>query len=229
MGYLDNASVTVDAVLTKLGRERLSQGDLDISKFALGDDEINYGLYDTAHNLGSAYYGEAIERMPVLEAFTSDPSTLKYKLVTLPKNTQVLPVITVAQSSVTLDTGQSITITPQTRNVTGGNSANGYSFTVGNSDILRVTMSAPVMEARSTRAYGGRGSVSRRMSRRRPTRTTSSQPTGYQSSYTANGNNVRLSGLSITANTTTTLTITGNDTGGTVTIPVTINRDTSLD
>ena len=114
MGYLDNASVTVDAVLTKLGRERLSQGDLDITKFALGDDEINYALYDTAHNLGSAYYGEAIERMPVLEAFTNDPSTLKYKLVTLPKNPQILPVNTVAQSSVTLDTGQASTITPQT-------------------------------------------------------------------------------------------------------------------
>ena len=227
MGYLDNASVTVDAVLTKLGRERLSQGDLDITKFALGDDEINYALYDTAHNLGSAYYGEAIERMPVLEAFTNDPSTLKYKLVTLPKNTQILPVITVAQSSVTLDTGQAITITPQTKNVTGGNSSGGYSFTVGNSDIVQVTMTEPAVKAAPmSRGYGGRGSVSRR---RRPSRSTVSKATGYQSSYTANGQNVRLSGLSITATTTTTLTITGNDTGGTVTIPITINRDTSLD
>ena len=232
MGYLDNATVTVDAVLTKLGRERLSQGNLDIVKFALGDDEINYALYDTAHNLGSAYYGEAIERMPVLEAFTNDVSTLKYKLVTLPKNTQVLPVITIAQSSATLDTNQSITITPQTKNVTGGNATGGYSFTVGNSDIVRVTtlgasISGGQMATPMRGAYGGGRAMGRR--RRAVVPQTTSQPTGYQSSYTANANSIRLTGLSLVATTTTTLAIRGNDNGGKVSIPITVNRDTSLD
>ena len=232
MGYLDNSSVTVDAVLTKLGREKLSQGNLNITKFCLGDDEIDYKLYDTSHNLGSAYYGEAIERMPVLEAFTSDPSTLKYKLVTLPKNTQVLPVITIAQTAATLDTSQNITFTPQTKNVTAGNQGSGYSFTIGNSDIVRMTinkgsMQAPVSRGGESPVYGGGGSARRRGKIRSSGE--SSTATGYQSQYTMNGMSITLIGLSLTTQQTTTLTITGNETGGTVTIPITVNRDTALD
>jgi len=210
MGYLDNTSVTVDAVLTKLGRERLAKGKLNITKFCLGDDEINYALYDTSHNLGSAYYGEAIERMPVLEAFTNDVQALKYKLVTLPKNTQVLPVITIAQSSVTLaKPGNKITISPQTDNITGGN-AGGYSFTIGNSDIVRIST------IESSEEYGR-------------AQTYDSIATGNQLSATKNGKSVELTAYSITQTTTTTLTVTGIDTGGTVTIPITVTRDTSLD
>ena len=142
MGYLDNTSVTVDAVLTKLGRQRLAEGNLDITKFALADDEVNYALYDTSHNLGTAYYGEAIERMPLLEAFTNDSQALTNKLVTLPKNTQILPVVTTAQSSVSLtNPGQSVIITPQTLNITGGNSG-GYTVTVGNTDIVKIQLNA---------------------------------------------------------------------------------------
>tara|TARA_R100000008_G_scaffold86082_1_gene77819 strand:+ start:1216 stop:1899 length:684 start_codon:yes stop_codon:yes gene_type:complete len=227
MGYLDNTSVTVDAVLTKLGRERLSNGTLDITKFCLGDDEINYALYDTSHNLGSAYYGEAIERMPVLEAFTNDVQSLKYKLVTLPKNTQVLPVITVAQSAVTLaKPGNRVTINPQTDNVTQGN-ASGYSFTIGNSDIVRMSTveSAPVAESPVQRS----SRYSRTPRRARPSTDFGTTATGNQLSATVNGGSVQLQAYSITQTTTTTLTITGIDTGGTVTIPITVNRDTSLD
>jgi len=210
MGYLDNSSVTVDAVLTKLGRERLSSGQLNITKFALGDDEINYSLYDTSHNLGSAYYGEAIERMPVLEAFSNDPQTLKYKLVTLPKNTQVLPIVSVTQTSVTLtNPGQLTTISPQTLNITGANSQNGYAFTVANTDIVK--MEAAELAPNS------------------PANQVVQAPTGQQLSATINGLSITLTAYSITQTTTTTLTITGNDTGGTVSIPITINRDTSLD
>ena len=217
MGYLDNTSVTVDAVLTKLGRERLANGELDITKFCLGDDEINYALYDTSHNLGSAYYGEAIERMPILEAFTNDVQSLKYKLVTLPKNTQILPVITIAQSAVTLaKPGNNVTINPQTDNVTSGN-ASGYSFTIGNSDIVRMSIvnQAPTMPA--MRRGGGRVSMRRRYSR--PTAQAGTTATGNQLAATLNGTSVQLTAYSIT----------GTETGGTVTIPITINRDTSLD
>ena len=66
MGYLNNSVVTVDAILTKKGRELLARGDgsFRISQFALADDEIDYTLYNTSHPSGSAYYGEAIENMP---------------------------------------------------------------------------------------------------------------------------------------------------------------------
>jgi len=50
MGYLDNTSITVDAILTKKGRQKLASGQsLNITKFALGDDEIDYTLYEPAH------------------------------------------------------------------------------------------------------------------------------------------------------------------------------------
>ena len=70
MGYLNNASVSVDAILTTKGREILSNGTtngLDIKYFALGDDEVNYDLWNPSHPLGSDYYGIIIENMPVLE------------------------------------------------------------------------------------------------------------------------------------------------------------------
>ena len=54
MGYLDNTSITVDAILTKKGRQKLASGQsLNITKFALGDDEIDYTLYEPAHPKGS--------------------------------------------------------------------------------------------------------------------------------------------------------------------------------
>jgi hypothetical protein len=90
MGYLNNASVTVDAILTTKGRELLSQGGstkgLDIRYFALGDDEVNYDLWNPANPLGSDYYGIIIENMPVLEASPIPEQNLKSKLLTLGKN-----------------------------------------------------------------------------------------------------------------------------------------------
>ena len=65
MGYLDNSIVTVDAILTKKGRELLAKGDgsFKITQFALADDEIDYTLYNPSHPSGSALYGEAIENL----------------------------------------------------------------------------------------------------------------------------------------------------------------------
>jgi len=93
MGYLNNASVTVDAILTTKGRQKLAAGTtngLGITYFALGDDEINYDLWNPAHPLGSDYYGIVIENMPVLEASPIPEQNLKSKLITLPKDTRVL-------------------------------------------------------------------------------------------------------------------------------------------
>tara|TARA_A100001201_G_scaffold93098_1_gene81065 strand:- start:1290 stop:1949 length:660 start_codon:yes stop_codon:yes gene_type:complete len=219
MGYLDNTSVTVDAVLTKLGRQRLAEGALNITKFALADDEVNYALYDTSHNLGTSYYGEAIERMPLLEAFTNDPQAMNNKLVTLPKNTQILPVVTVAQSSVSLtNPGQNVIIAPQTLNITGAN-ASGYTFTLGNTDIasLQLNEAAAAQQADAPLALQARG-----MNYIPPA-------TGNKLAGTVVGMSVKITAYSITQTTSTTLTISGNSTGGTVTIPITISRDTSLD
>jgi hypothetical protein len=86
MAFLDNSGdIILDAVLTDTGRLRLAQGDgsFKITKFALGDDEINYDLYNKNHSSGSAYYDLEILQTPILEAFTNNTSNLKTKLVTI--------------------------------------------------------------------------------------------------------------------------------------------------
>lgn len=86
MGYLDKATITVDAILTNRGRELLAEGGragLEIVKFAIADDEIDYGLYNVNHPEGSEYYGAIIENMPVLEATPDEQQIMRYKLVTL--------------------------------------------------------------------------------------------------------------------------------------------------
>ena len=95
MAYLDNSVVTVDAILTKKGRELMARGDgsFRITQFALADDEIDYTLYNPSHPSGSAFYGEAIENLPLLEAFPDESQIMKYKLTTLPRGTARLPII----------------------------------------------------------------------------------------------------------------------------------------
>jgi len=222
MGYLDNTSVTVDAVLTKLGRQRLAEGNLNITKFALSDDEVNYALYDTSHNLGTAFYGQAIERMPVLEAFTNDTQALTNKLVTLPKNTQILPVVTTAQSAISLTSaGQSVVVSPQTLNIAGANSG-GYTFTLGNTDIVKMQLDGSVGTDSAGAAVSIAGGGIQAAGYVPPR-------TGNQLSGTINGMSIKLTAYSITQTQSTTLTVTGLTTGGTVTIPITISRDSSLD
>ena len=97
MAFLDNSGdIILDAVLTDTGRFRLAKGDgsFRIAKFALGDDEINYGLYNKDHASGSAYFDLEILQTPCLEAFTNNSSMLKHRLVSLPRtNLLYLPVI----------------------------------------------------------------------------------------------------------------------------------------
>jgi hypothetical protein len=97
MAFLDNSGdIILDAVLTDTGRMRLAKGDgsFKIVKFALGDDEINYELFDTGHASGSAYYDLDILKTPVLEAFTDNAVSMKSKLVSIPRNNLLyLPVL----------------------------------------------------------------------------------------------------------------------------------------
>ena len=116
MGYLNNSVITVDAILTTKGRELLAanDGSFRITQFALADDEIDYTLYNPSHPSGSQFYGEAIDGMPLLEAFPLESQIMKYKLATLPRGTAKLPVLNVGYNAVTLQQGATLAITPQT-------------------------------------------------------------------------------------------------------------------
>ncbi len=135
MGYLNNTAVTVDAILTAKGRELLARGDgsFRITQFALSDDEIDYTLYNPTQPSGSAFYGEAIENMPLLEAFPDENQIMKYKLVTLPRGTARMPVLDIGYSSITIKQGAGLAITPQTLNYLSQTTlyeSSGYTFTI---------------------------------------------------------------------------------------------------
>jgi hypothetical protein len=95
MGFLDNSGdIILDAVLTETGRKRLATGNFSISKFALGDDEIDYKLYQKNNASGSAYYDLEIMQTPVLEAFTQINANINYGLITIPNpNLLYMPTI----------------------------------------------------------------------------------------------------------------------------------------
>ena len=138
MGYLDNTSVTIDAILTLKGRELLAKGGnaFKITQFAVGDDEIDYTLWNPDHPLGTAYYGTIIENMPITEAIPDETQALKYKLITLPKKTTNIPVINVGNTSILLAApGNSATITPNTSNFQGGNANLGYTAILSDSTV----------------------------------------------------------------------------------------------
>jgi hypothetical protein len=142
VGYLNNTAVTVDAILTAKGRELLARGDgsFRITQFALSDDEIDYTLYNPLQPSGSAFYGEAIENMPLLEAFPDETQIMKYKLVTLPRGTARMPVLDIGYSSITIKQGAGLAITPQTLNYLSQTSlfeSSGYTFTI--SDVRLFT------------------------------------------------------------------------------------------
>jgi len=134
MGYLNNSVVTVDAILTTKGRELLAKNDgtFRITQFALADDEIDYTLYNPNHPSGSAYYGQAIDNMPLLEAFPQETQIMKYKLTTLPRGTAKMPILDLGYTSIVIKQGASLAITPQTLNYAGGNTyeASGYTATI---------------------------------------------------------------------------------------------------
>ena len=96
MGYLDNTSITVDAILTKRGRELLARNDgsFRITQFALGDDEIDYTLFNENHPNGTQYASEAIENMPLIEAIPDGSNMMKSQLITLKRGRSLLPFIT---------------------------------------------------------------------------------------------------------------------------------------
>ena len=143
MGYLDNTTQTVDAILTKKGRELLARGENEfkVTKFALGDDEIDYSLWDVTHPNGTSAYGSAIENLPLLEAVPDENQIMRYKLVTLPKDTAKLPVVTLPQSSFTFTrAGVQQGIVPNTAN--GSDATGGYTIILHNADACDLFVAA---------------------------------------------------------------------------------------
>jgi len=103
MGYLDNSTITVDAILTKRGRKKLAKNQsLDIRKFCLSDDGVDYKLYNTGNSKGSEYYGEAITNLPQLEVVPDDSVIMRYKLLTMDRRKVFLPVIDIDPTSVSI-------------------------------------------------------------------------------------------------------------------------------
>ena len=146
MGFLNNTTVTVDAILTKKGRELLAQGSnaFNITKFALADDEVDYKLFDVTHPNGSEQYGNVIENMPLLEAFADENHVMRYKLVTLPKNTQKMPILTVQPGTIHFTAGAGlvqppVTVAPSTANVQD----NSYTFILHDQTVANMAVQNP--------------------------------------------------------------------------------------
>ena len=222
MGYLNNQVITVDAILTKKGRELLAKNDgsFRITQFAVADDEIDYSLYNPTHASGSAFYGQALENMPLLEAFPDDTQIMKYKLATLPRGTAKLPVLDLGYSAITLKQGASLAITPQTLNFLGAAQANetsGYSCTIADVRVLN-TFTGIGIDTAAAQAQN----------------TTVNQTLGTNISQTVIGSQINLRATTVNTlfgnNATqgsrirTTLTFVGLDSGARITIPLTITK-----
>ena len=217
MAILNNSTVTVDAILTTKGRELLARNDgsFQITQFSLGDDEIDYTLYNPLHPSGSAFYGEAIEVMPVIEAFPNESQIMRYKLVTLPRGTSRLPVVNLGYSSIILKQGASLTITPQTLNYLGATStfeANGYIATIADSRLVSTFQGTGV----TTTTTG--------ITDLNTTTGTVLSLSQIGTSFTITGTTINTLFGSTLTSLSTTITVIGRDSGARVTIPLNIQK-----
>jgi len=213
MGYLDNTSVTIDAILTIKGRELLARGGnaFNITQFAVGDDEVDYSLWNPDHPLGTSYYGTIIENMPVTEAIPDETQALKYKLISLPKQTINIPVITVGNTSITLAApGNSAIISPNTSNFQGGNATLGYTAILSDSTVadIQVTRALQNSVVPTTPRFIGDNEDAQ--------------------SVAVSGFEFRIVGKTqMLADKTASITIIANETGGSITINLTVKRVTT--
>lgn len=208
MGYLNNSSVTVDAILTLKGRELLAKGGdaFKITQFAVGDDEIDYTLWNPDHPLGTNYYGTIIENMPITEAIPDETQALKYKLVSLPKQTTNIPVVSVGNSSITLPgPGTSTIIAPNTANLQGGNSNLGYTAILSDSSVADIQVTRQIQSSvlPTTPRFIGDNEDAQSVA-----------VAGFEFKIVAK--------TLLVESKTATITIIGNETGGSTTINVTV-------
>ena len=221
MAILNPTVVTVDAVLTTTGRELLARNDgsFQITQFSLADDVIDYTLYNPNHPSGSTFYGEAIEAMPVIQAFPNDTQIMRYTLTTLPRGTSRLPVVSLGYNTITLKQGASLTITPQTLNYLGATStfeANGYIATISDIRLLSSFTGTGI----TTTTVGTTGLAT--------TTGTVLSKSEIGTSFTLTGTTVNtLFGSSLTT-LATTITVVGRDSGARITIPVNIQKVSTI-
>ena len=216
MGYLNNQVVTIDAILTKKGRELLAKGDgtFNITQFALADDEIDYTLYNPQHPSGSAFYGEAIENMPLMEAFPNENQIMKYKLATLPRGTSRMPILDLGQGNVQLKQTAQKTLTPQTLNYLGNDSvfeSSGYTFTISDSRLFSSFVGSGVDQPASLQTNSTE-TVGTNVSKTVIGTTLTMRATGVNTLFG--------SGKILQA----TLTVVGRDSGARLQIPVQVKR-----
>lgn len=223
MGYLDNTTVTIDAILTKKGRELLSKGstNFNITQFALADDEVDYTLWNPDNPNGSDFYGSVIQSMPLLEAFPDETQSMRYKLVTLPKGVTKIPVVGTLEniSAITLNVNGSIDVTPTIINGAltsiGGiptqtldNTILGYTAIIGDNTLVDIVPigTVPTVNATVPTFIGDRESAQ------------TISVIGFKFKITRKiGSYLALDGVK-----QTTLTLIGNQTGGQITIPITL-------
>ena len=206
MAYINNQTITVNAVLTKKGRELLAaKGGLNITSYALADDEIDYSLYQPNHPQGSAYFDLAIRNTPVFEAFTDETQLLKYKLVTLPSGQTSIPVINLGQSAIIVDKDYKgeIVVVPSTN--PSYNTTLGYTAILANKNVGTI-IGEQLQTATTATIPTYIGDVSS---------TTAQVALGIRFRFVPNA--------SLTTTTGTTLTVIGNESGGSISIPVTVN------
>ena len=220
MGYLDSSTITVDAILTKRGRELLAQNDgsFKITQFALGDDEIDYTMFNENHPNGSQYSGEAIENMSLLEAIPDGNHIMRHKLITLDRGTSIIPFIDAGINIIKLAIGGTYSLSPKTLNYNGVSTGlaepNGYSFTIADRRLI----------TRFT-SIGAPGKPAARRA----------QP--YASTAvgeSVSGRGVSITGISSTSlfgkneKLLTTLTIEGMNTGARLTLPLEISKTVAI-
>lgn len=220
MGYLNNSVITIDAILTTKGRELLAanDGSFRITQFSLADDEIDYTLYNPTHPSGSAFYGEAIDGMPLLEAFPEESQIMKFQLATLPRGTAKLPVLNLGYSAITLQQGATVAITPQTLNYLGNDQVfetSGYSMTIADVRLVSTFEGTGINTTAATAANA-----------------TATQTIGTNVSSTITGTQFNLRATTVNtlfgSNSTllSTLSVVGLDSGARITVPITITKNT---
>jgi len=233
MGYLNNSTITVDAILTKRGRELLAQGRsgangarFEITSFALADDEVDYDLWNPAHPLGSDYYGAVIENMPITEAIPDETQSMKYKLVTFPKGTKQLPYLQSDKSSVSINASSAAgdgLITISTYFHGGGigsvtanqfNRSEGYSVLLLDNTYVSMTNGSDTSLLNAITLYQNQpaSSVSAKLT---PIGSATNNEIKIKLDVTTNAE-------TISENKSTKIIVTGIETGGRIVIPITI-------
>jgi len=146
MGYLNNKEIIVDAILTRRGRELMAKGEnVKISHFACADDEIDYTLWNSDHPQGTSHFGKAIEEMPIVEAVPDERRSMRHKLVSLPRKTVRIPVVRLPKESITLEAGQVDVIIPDTVNYPEGNKTYGYTAILSDASAAYLEVNEPSM------------------------------------------------------------------------------------